>query len=139
MIRRRLHEETLIQYNIVAALRVLQARWPPPPVPPLVFWHTRNEGKRTDAQRSHDWRMGLLPGVADLTIATPPPAFPGRYRGCWLELKAPKGRARKAQLELRAQMDALLWATAMTPDEDSAFGQLWTWGFPVPDYRGRVL
>lgn len=61
-----------------------------------LYFHTPNEGKRTPAQAFHLQRMGMRPGVPDLTILTP------CGKTLWWEPKTPQGRLTEAQDAFRA-------------------------------------
>lgn len=91
-------------------------------VPGLIWWHTPNEGKRSRRTGGHLKRLGMLPGVADLTIVLPG----GRAR--FLELKRPVGgRVEPAQRDFRilCEMNGSPYAIARTSDEVTAVLRKW--------------
>lgn len=69
-------------------------------VPGLIYFHTANEGKRSERTGAFLKRMGFLPGVADLTIIRP------GGLAYFLELKAPKGRLSEDQRAFRDLCEA---------------------------------
>jgi hypothetical protein len=94
----------------------------------VAFFHVPNEGKHSPQYRAKLARLGVSPGVPDLIIVTPPPKLLLRH-GAALELKAPRGRASKAQVEWLEEFGRRGWATAVTYDLDEALGVLRLWGY----------
>ncbi len=91
-------------------------------VPGLVWWHTPNEGKRSPRTAGFLRRMGMLPGVADLTIV-----LPGGMAH-FLELKREKGGVLSPdQRAFRAagEENGAPYAVARTPEEVTAILRDW--------------
>ena len=68
----------------------------------VVFFHVPNGGKRTKAEAGLFKAMGVVSGVPDLIIS-----WPGTIAA--IELKAGKGSASGAQLEVQERMKAIGW------------------------------
>lgn len=123
--------EELIHRHVVAHLR--RAR--------VVFFHVPNEGKRGPKARAALHGLGVMPGIPDIVIVTPPPKVRGTFTttsgdvldvgkfGAVLELKADKGRATPEQKQWLETFAAHGWATALTHGLDAALGQLRAWGY----------
>lgn len=101
------------------------------------FFHPMNEGKRGPKAASQLRGLGVMPGVPDLIIVTPPralrpePEFTmlGLYRGAVLELKSDTGRTSPEQRDWLAVFERHGWATAVTKGLDAAMTQLRAWGY----------
>lgn len=108
--------------------------------PRILFWHTPNSGKVLPQYRQKLLDMGMLPGVSDLLLATPPALawrqLHGRtnkrledYIAAALELKSDEGKPTAAQLEFLDQLRELGWATAISYGYDESMKQLREWGY----------
>ena len=121
---RALSPEDAVHFRVVAALRVAGVE----------FFHPVNESRASVAYRAKLAARGLMPGVADLILVTPPPALAGRMPAA-LEIKSDTGRASPAQRAWLARVASYGWATAVCRGLDECLEQLWAWGYDVPDVR----
>lgn len=88
----------------------------------LVYWHTRNEAKRTWAEINQAKRYGMRKGVADLTLVLPPDGHTA-----FLELKGPRGYQTPEQKRFQEDVVAAgaLYAVARTPQEVESICRDW--------------
>jgi hypothetical protein len=124
-------DELTIHRHVVAHLRRA--------TPAVAFFHVPNEGKRGPRARSLLHGMGVMPGVPDLIIVTPPrwlPSMPSDWPladccGAALELKSERrgAKASPEQTEWLATFAAHGWAVACTRGLDEALQQLRAWGY----------
>lgn len=96
-------------------------------VPLAMVWSTPNEGRRTVAERGRLLRLGLLAGVADLTVLLPGPMV------IFLECKSPTGRVSEAQDAFAAGVTArgAHWACVRSIEDVRA--ALAGWGIATRD------
>lgn len=66
------------------------------------IWHTANERKTSKASGALLKRMGVKPGVSDITIARPS----NGYYGAFIEVKAGKNKPTELQLDFIKTMNA---------------------------------
>jgi len=90
--------------------------------PGVVWWHVSNGEKRDKQTAAKLKRMGVLPGVSDLTISLPG----GRFG--FLELKWNGNRLTPEQHDFLAAMAERGHLTGVAYTLDSALIQLASWG-----------
>jgi hypothetical protein len=95
----------------------------------LTWFHVPNEGDRKPQYRAKLRRQGLKPGVPDVIIVDPPPAFPNA-KGAAIELKRRKGgKVSEEQMDWIIKLNLLGWKTAVCKGKDEAIEQLKAWGY----------
>ena len=114
--RKRRQPERDLQTALVKALPLVLA-------PDVVWFHVPNGGSRNIREAKNLQRMGVLPGVPDLLFLRRnlPPLF--------VELKAPKGRASKAQREVGERLKKAVCTVAVVDSMDAAVLVLRVFGF----------
>lgn len=117
-VARRGSPEAEIQKRVVAALRLAR----------VSFFHVPNEGEFPPQYRAKLVRLGVQPGVPDLIIVTPSPAY---RRPAALELKAPEGKPSDEQIAWRERFEAHAehWLYACTHGLSQSLGMLKWWGY----------
>ena len=105
-------QETPIHISIVEYLRTV--------IPGALIWHTPNGGKRPKREAAELKRMGVMPGVFDISIVF------GR-RIYFLEVKTPKGRMSDTQEAFGVELDAqgISWGIVRSVDDARRALSLW--------------
>jgi hypothetical protein len=95
--------------------------------PGVVWFHCPNERRTTPREGAFLKRMGVLAGVADITILIPPSLAWNGPCVAFLELKRPGGRLSVAQEQFRDDVTAIgcLWALAYSTDQAAGFLREW--------------
>jgi hypothetical protein len=94
----------------------------------LFFCHVLNEGRKSIRRRAQEKRMGVLAGMPDYLIFTPPPN--GRASGTAVELKRQDGkRPTRKQLETLERLRGVGWVVCVAHGADEAIEQLKAIGY----------
>lgn len=90
-------------------------------VPGLIYYHCPNEGRRAARTGAFQKRLGMLPGVADLSLVLP------GGKACFLELKRRGGALSPAQRAFRAlcEKNGTPYAVATTTAEVETILREW--------------
>ena len=112
--------ENAIQKSIIEWMRATNAHkkgW--------LFYHIPNGGSgQTTGQKIHNWKMGVLGGVADIGITSP------TSRSMYIEVKTPSGKLEPHQKGFKEHCDKYKIRCETARSLDDAILILNAWGFP---------
>lgn len=117
------HLEQITHEAIVGHLRLRQR-------PDVIYWHSSNGERRDKRAAARLKRMGVRPGVSDITGLIPLDARPPLFFA--IEVKSATGRLSKPQREFIDSVNALGGVAAVVSSVDEGVRLLEEWGALKP-------